>query len=153
MWRPFVSDLVTNSYSEYRKKMDRIWSTKPKKSEEKPAKFSVKHLFPNSDLEKEIEKRHKEFISLQRKVLEQRKSIREKDKEQLLFKTQKFFTQKQKSEQVKAKIKKQRLLIRSMASNKPSDFNKTLTFKHRTSSFGQTLNSSPMYKYRKYSSS
>lgn len=148
MWRPFISDLVNNSYSEYRKKMDRIWSTKPKKTEEKPAKFSVKNLFPHSDLEKEIEKRHKEFISLQRKVIEQRKSIREKDKEQLLFKTQKFFTQKQKSEQAKAKIKKQRLVIRSMASNKPSDFNKTLSFKHRTSSLCQTLRSSPRHKHR-----
>ena len=130
--------------------MDKIWLAKPGKPEEKPGKFPVKTFFPNSGLEKEIEKRKKEFLLLQQKVVKQRKHIKEKDQERVSMKTQKIFFEKRKSERARARIKKQQMVIRSMALNKPS--NSIKTFDERTSSLCQTSNTKSKFKHRRTSS-
>ena len=150
MWRPFISSLVNNSYSDYRRKMDKIWSAKPVKPEQKPGKISIKTLFPNSDLVYEIEKRKKEFVLLQQKVVKQRKNIRENDQARVSLKTQKIFSEKRRSERARARIKKQQLLIRSMALKKPLNLNKT--FDDRSSSLGQASKNNTKLKHRRTSS-
>jgi hypothetical protein len=75
MWRPFASDLVTRTYEDYRKKMDKIWASKPPHHdlEEKSKNF------PFQVGQEELTRRLEEFHQLQVKVNDQRKQIKRRD--------------------------------------------------------------------------
>lgn len=118
MWRPFASDFVAHTYEEFRKKYDKVWTAKPIQIREPNEKFDPKNLFPYKLGIEELERRQKEYVSLQSKVLEQRKHIKERDQSFLHTKKLKIQLQKEEDEIGKNERKKSIIRIRSFASNK-----------------------------------
>ncbi|OMJ68012.1 hypothetical protein SteCoe_34661 [Stentor coeruleus] len=118
MWRPFASDFVTHTYEGFRKKYDKVWTAKPIQKRDTNEKFDPKHQHPYKLALEEIDKCKKDFETLQTKVIEQRKQIKQRD---AVFSDNlkiKVLVQKEEDDIEKNKRKKVVLKIRSMASNK-----------------------------------
>ena len=118
MWRPFASDFVGNTYMEYRKKMDKIWSAKPIKVREAPSSFDVNALFPFKFKDEDLSQRRKEFEQLKNKVEKQRKEIKQKEEEKIISERLKINAQMRETQKSKEQRRKSLIRLRSMASNK-----------------------------------
>lgn len=118
MWRPFASDFVTHTYEGFRKKYDKVWTSKPIQKRDTNEKFDPKHQHPYKLAFEEIERRQKDLENLQTKVIEQRKQIKQRDAAFSDNQKMKVLVQKEEDDAEKSKRKKVVLKIRSMASNK-----------------------------------
>lgn len=117
MWRPFASDFVTHTYDDFRKKMDRIWASKPLSKQEPETKLPNSH-FPYQFGQEELTRRLNEFSELQAKVSVQRKSIKKKD---LLLENslkKRIHLQKKANELIKQERRMSMIKVRDMAENK-----------------------------------
>lgn len=117
MWRPFASDFVSHTYEGYRKKMDRIWSSKPIAKHDSKKKMPSS-LFPYQFGQDELDRRMREFGELQAKVESQRKEIKKRDLMQESQLKKKINVQKKNDELIKQERKISWMRIRDMAENK-----------------------------------
>ena len=117
-WRPFASDIVGHTFEDFRKKYDKVYTSKAPSKIVVKEKFDTKTLFPYKLSSEDLEKRLKDFEFLQKKVGKQRYSIKKRDEE---FELKKKLVNELHQEEIKTQKnskKEEMQRIRSLGKNR-----------------------------------
>ena len=144
MWRPFASDLVTRTYEDYRKKMDKIWASKPPQQDHD----EKSKIFPFQVGQDELSRRLNEFQQLQLKVNDQRKQIKRRDLQAENFLKLKIKEQNEANDILRQERRLSMVKVREMASNKIRRFRSNRSQDYNTN-FDDTRFSQTGYYTRK----